>query len=335
MQRALTSTGRVPEGGRGFGEPLVDYRVDVFGEVYGGHRAAARTWRREKTQGITDRGRGGSPHAACTDVGQWGCGVVGGRGTHWWSGWAVWHSVCVMQGACRDLSSRNHSPATVVSPKRQSWSQGTSVAQGQTDTGRCSHQDPTAARGGGQQGSRALSPDRAARGHQWRRQQPGWGTAPRKWQGAPYSRCASVPECSTTHSGAQSAYVCILTMHRQHPTPHTQPPHGARHSAHGDTVPPISHTTALSSRRPRCTPSTAPPWREEPHTEHPARHSHMHREHAALLSPTSAPRAARVQPGDAGTNTTRTLTPPPTQRCLRAAPSPTITRPTQRPGAAQ
>lgn len=50
-QRALTSTGRVPEGGGGFGEPLVDYRVDVFGEVYGGHRAPARTWRREKTQG--------------------------------------------------------------------------------------------------------------------------------------------------------------------------------------------------------------------------------------------------------------------------------------------
>lgn len=335
MQRALTSTGRVPEGGRGFGEPLVDYRVDVFGEVYGGHRAAARTWRREKTQGITDRGRGGSPHAACTDMGQWGCGVVGGRGTHWWSGWAVWHSVCVMQGACRDLSSRNHSPATVVSPKRQSWSQGTSVAQGQTDTGRCSHQDPTAARGGGQQGSRALSPDRAAKGHQWRRQQPGWGTAPRKWQGAPYSRCASVPECSTTHSGAQSAYVCILTMHRQHPTPHTQ-----------------SHPTARGTQRmgtpcrPSATPQPCPlgghgappaqhPHGEEPHTEHPARHSHMHREHAALLSPTSAPRAARVQPGDAGTNTTRTLTPPPTQRCLRAAPSPTITRPTQRPGAAQ
>lgn len=50
-QRALTSTGRVPEGGGGFGEPLVDYRVDVFGEVYSGHRAPARTWRREKTQG--------------------------------------------------------------------------------------------------------------------------------------------------------------------------------------------------------------------------------------------------------------------------------------------
>lgn len=101
MQRALTSTGRIPEGGRGFGEPLVDYRVDVFGEVYGGHRAAARTWRREKTQGITDRGGGCSLHAACTDVGQRGCGAVGGHGTHWWSGWAVWHSACVIRGHAR------------------------------------------------------------------------------------------------------------------------------------------------------------------------------------------------------------------------------------------
>lgn len=48
---SLTSTGRVPESGGRFGEALVDYRVHMFGEIYGREGAPARTYEREKTHG--------------------------------------------------------------------------------------------------------------------------------------------------------------------------------------------------------------------------------------------------------------------------------------------
>lgn len=126
------------------------------------------------------------------------------------------------------------------------------------------------------------------------------------------------------------APVCILTVHCQHPAPHTQPPHSTKHSGHGDTTLPIHHSTAPSPRQPGCSPSTESPWRGAPHgascTAQPralgARSpAHPH------VGTKSHPTCSRVT---WGCTTTRSLTPPTTQRCLRAAPSPNVTRPTQR-----
>lgn len=175
------------------------------------------------------------------------------------------------------------------------------MAQGQTDTGWCSHQDPTATWGGGQQESRALSPGRAARAHQWRRQQPGLGTPPRKWQGAPYSRNASVPERSTTHSGAQSA---CLHPDRAPPTPsaaHTATPQHEALRAWGHNA---AHAPQHSP-----VPSAA---RVQPQHRVPTERSptlsilHGPAMHTGSTQPCSPPRwhqePPHVQPGDVGTH---------------------------------